>query len=252
MKHLLIKALLIPLLLVSKNSSAQKSGRITPVEVYKTHDLVITQVSSHAYVHVSFLQTNDFGYVPCNGLVLVNEKEAVVFDTPTTDSVSLALIQWIQDSLQVKIKAIIPTHFHNDCLGGLKSFHNSHIPSYANAKTIELAAKQNYTTPVNGFQKSLTLKIGKAPIDITYFGEGHTVDNVVGYFSKDNILFGGCLIKELDASKGYLGDANLGQWSATVEKIKKAYPKLKIVVPGHGAVGDAGLLDYTIRLFQFK
>lgn len=252
MKLVCNMALLISILVFAQKVTAQQSGDFKPREVYRSHDLVITQMAPHAYVHVSFLQTNDFGYVPCNGLVLVNEKEAVVFDTPTTDSVSLALIKWINDSLQTKIKAIIPTHFHNDCLGGLKAFHDSHIPSYANAKTIELAAKQNYTTPVNGFQKALTLKIGKAPIDITFFGEGHTVDNVVGYFFKDNILFGGCLIKELDASKGYLGDANLSQWSSTVEKIKKTYPKLKIVVPGHGAVGDASLLDYTIRLFHVK
>lgn len=31
-------------------------------------------------------------------------------------------------------------------------------------------------------------------------------------------MFGGCLIKELDAGKGYLGDANVADWSSTVEK----------------------------------
>jgi len=72
------------------------------------------------------------------------------------------------------------------------------------------------------------------------------------------VLFGGCLIKELDASKGYLGDASKGYlgdanvkaWSNTVTKIKKAYPKLQIVVPGHGAIGNQALLDYTIKLFN--
>jgi metallo-beta-lactamase class B len=63
-------------------------------------------------------------------------------------------------------------------------------------------------------------------------------------------LFGGCLIKELEANKGYLGDATIADWSNTVEKIKKQYPNLKIVVPGHGEHGDQGLLDYTIKLFK--
>jgi metallo-beta-lactamase class B len=31
------------------------------------------------------------------------------------------------------------------------------------------------------------------------------------------------LLKELDASKGYLGDANVSAWSDTVEKVKKEY-----------------------------
>ena len=63
-------------------------------------------------------------------------------------------------------------------------------------------------------------------------------------------MFGGCLIKELDANKGYLGDANVSEWSATVEKVKKEYPDVKIIVPGHGDYGDKKLLDYTINLFR--
>ena len=85
-----------------------------------------------------------------------------------------------------------------------------------------------------------------------FFGEGQTKDNVVGYFESDQILFGGCLLKELNASKGYLGDANLAAWSTTVEKVKTAYPQLQFVVPGHGKHGNTQLLDYTINLFKAK
>jgi len=47
-----------------------------------------------------------------------------------------------------------------------------------------------------------------------------------------------------------LGDANVSAWSGTVEKVKKEYPNVKIVVPGHGDYGDGRLLDYTIILFK--
>jgi metallo-beta-lactamase class B len=63
-------------------------------------------------------------------------------------------------------------------------------------------------------------------------------------------MFGGCLIKEL--TRGYLGDANLKAWSSTVLEVKARYPKVKIVVPGHGDAGDQKLLDYTARLFKPK
>jgi len=63
-------------------------------------------------------------------------------------------------------------------------------------------------------------------------------------------MFGGCLIKELNATKGYLGDANTKDWSSTVLKVKSAYPNVKIIVPGHGNYGDQKLLDYTIQLFK--
>ena len=71
----------------------------------------------------------------------------------------------------------------------------------------------------------------------------------MGYFPSEDVLFGGCLIKELDASKGYLGDASVDEWSATVEKVKKEFPRVKRVVPGHGEAGDSSLLDYTQKLF---
>ncbi len=92
--------------------------------------------------------------------------------------------------------------------------------------------------------------MGDEKIITKFFGEGHTRDNTVGYFPSENILFGGCLLKEPGAGKGYLGDANIKTWSGTVEKVKKEYPNVKIVVPGHGEHGDQRLLDYTINLFK--
>ena len=64
------------------------------------------------------------------------------------------------------------------------------------------------------------------------------------------ILFGGCMVKSLDGGRGYLGDANLKQWSATISKVKKAFPGAKIVIPGHGDQGGIALLDYTIKMFE--
>jgi metallo-beta-lactamase class B len=232
--------------------SPPEQATFEPEEVYKAEDLIITRIAENSYVHTSFKQTNDFGYVPCNGLIVCSNKEAVVFDTPTTDSVSKALVHWIKDSLGCKINAIIPTHFHDDCLGGLKAFHEMEIPSHGFSKTIALATENNYEVPKNSFDDALDLNMGNQNVVVRYFGEGHTKDNVVGYFPADGVLFGGCMIKELDASKGYLGDANIAAWPGTVEKVKKGFPQVKLVVPGHGAYGDKGLLDYTIGLFGGK
>lgn len=215
-------------------------------------NIIITQLTENTFVHTSFLQTNDFGKVPCNGLVIRSGSEVVIFDTPTDDAGSKTLINWIQYTLHAKVKYIIPTHFHNDCLGGLQAFHDQGIQSVANQITIELAELNKVVVPKQGFGQQTNLAFGKDQVDVRYFGPGHTQDNVVGYFEKEQVLFGGCLIKELDATKGYLGDALVGEWSATVEQVKNAYPKLKWVVPGHGQVGDVSLLDYTIQLFSTR
>ena len=122
------------LLFVIINCSAQQIFK--PKVVYKTDDLIVTQISNNAFEHTSYLQTNDFGKVPCNGLVVRSENETAIFDTPTNDKSAEELIKWIEEKLQCKVKAIIPTHFHDDCLGGLKAFHDHNIPSYAYFKTI--------------------------------------------------------------------------------------------------------------------
>jgi metallo-beta-lactamase class B len=179
-------------------------------------------------------------------------KEAIVFDTPTTDSVSKVLVSWVSDALGCKINAVIPTHFHDDCLGGLKAFHEMQIASFGHAKTVALAKENGFEVPVNSFEDALELKMGNEQVVVRYFGEGHTKDNVVGYFPADKVLFGGCLIKELGASKGYLGDANIAAWPGTVEKVKRGFPQVKFVVPGHGGFGNGSLLDYTIGLFKVK
>jgi metallo-beta-lactamase class B len=250
MKFKIGTLIIIVVSIVNINWSAENKKGFKPHEIYKSKDLIITQISQNSFKHTSYLQTDEFGNVPCNGLIVRNKTETIIFDTPTKDEGSEELIKWIKDSLHCKINAIIPTHFHNDCLGGLKAFHENNIPSYANYKTIELAKENEFEVPQNGFEDSLVLKVGSENIIAKYFGEGHTKDNIIGYFKSEEVMFGGCLIKELNANKGYLGDANVNEWSNTVEKIKKKYPAVKIVVPGHGAHGNKKLLDYTINLFK--
>lgn len=249
--HYLLKTLsILAILAATLQCRAPKQGAFKSSVIYQSTDLIITRISANAFIHTSFLQTNDFGNVPCNGMIVRNGQEAIIFDTPSNNRESEALITWVQDSLHCRINAIVPTHFHHDCLGGLTAFHDRKIPSFARFKTIELARENQYAIPENGFQDSLDLKVGAEKVQVRFFGEGHTRDNVVGYFPSENVLFGGCLIKEIKAGKGYLGDANVAEWSGTVEKVKKAFPEVKVVVPGHGKHGNRRLLDYTIELFR--
>lgn len=218
--------------------------------VFEDVDLQIWQVSPHAYRHVSYLLTSDFGKVPCNGMVVVDGNEAAVFDTPTSVGASEILLKWIRESLHATVKFVVPTHFHNDCLGGLSVFHAHNIASWAHSNTISFAKEHGEEVPLNGIVTfPFGIKVGKKTIKIDYLGEGHTRDNVVAYFSDEKVLFGGCLIKELGASKGFLGDANVADWSKTVTKVKQSFPNTQVVIPGHGLPGGTKLFDYTIQLF---
>lgn len=216
---------------------------------YHSERLLVKQLTENTFIHTSYLQTNDFGRVSCNGLLVRNGHEVVIFDTPTNDASSIELIRWVKEVLKCQIVAVVPTHFHEDCLGGLAAFHAAGISSVAHDKTIELASQNQTIVPQKGFHGSISLSVGGQQTLLNFFGEGHTRDNVVAYFPAEQVMFGGCLIKEMGATKGYLGDANVNAWSATIAKLQAAYPQVKHVVPGHGAAGDSKLLEYTRRLF---
>jgi metallo-beta-lactamase class B len=220
--------------------------------IYRSETLEIKQISPNTFVHVSYLNTQDFGKVGCNGMIVINEGEALVFDTPTDDTSSGELIQWLETKKNVQVKAVLATHFHNDCVGGLKAFHAKGVPSYGSFKTIALAKSAGDLVPENGFENELNLQAGGLQVVSRFFGEGHTRDNVVAYVPADQVLFGGCLIKEVGATVGYLGDANTGAWSETVSRVKTTFPEVQTVIPGHGKIGNGELLDYTIRLFEGK
>jgi metallo-beta-lactamase class B len=217
---------------------------------YESETLIIEQLSENTFRHVSYLKSEKFGRVACNGMVVTDSGEALIFDTPANKADSKELITWIENSLKCKPKGIIVTHFHIDCLGGLSEFHKAHIPSYANNKTIELAKSTAVTLPQIGFGNYFVTKVGKKKVLNEFLGEGHTKDNIISYFPGDKVLFGGCLIKEKGAGKGNLEDANPDDWSATVEAVKTKYRDAEIIIPGHGKPGSQDLLNYTIQLFK--
>ncbi|GGE18191.1 subclass B1 metallo-beta-lactamase [Psychroflexus salis] len=242
MKKYLLQISLIALIF----NSCQQDQKI--LKAYESETLKIIQISEHVFQHVTYLDAKNYKSYPCNGMVYVKDNEVIVFDTPTNNQASLELINWIG---QKNIRAVVVTHFHNDCLGGLGAFHTKGIQSYATKQTIQLAKgnnekilPQNLLTNLNEFQ------IGKQLVFTKYFGEGHTKDNIVGYIPSEKTLFGGCLIKELNASKGNLADANTEDWALTVEKVKNEFTDVDYVIPGHGKSGGKELLDYTIDLFK--
>jgi len=238
---------LITVLCLSSSIFAQQN-----TQIYKSETLQIEQISPNTFVHISYLNTDDFGKVACNGMIVMNENEALVFDTPANDEASLELINWLEKDQQVKVKGVVATHFHWDCLGGLNEFHSRGIPSYASDRTIALAKTAGYPTPKNGFKKKLILEAGNLRVTNQFLGEGHTKDNFVAYVPTDKVIFGGCMIKALGVGNGNLEDANVAAWPATVRNVKSAFLETLIVIPGHGKIGGTELLDYTIEMFTKK
>ncbi len=238
-----LHSVLLLLALAAQGQSPLRQIHISP-------DLELDQLTERVYVHRSFLESAQFGRVPCNGMIYIDSAKALIFDTPTTPELTGQLLNWLEDSLKVSIQGVVVNHFHGDCLGGLAEVHRRNIPSIAHRKTQKLAKKAGLTVPEIGFVKTLDMQVGGRPVVCRHLGEAHTQDNIVVWLPLEKVLFGGCMVKSLDAGKGNLADANVAAWPATIEAIQAAFPDVAIVIPGHGAPGGPELLDYTIRLFR--
>ena len=255
-RTLLLMAIVSQILLPNITNASQRTGTFasgkhqTNLPEYQSENLIINKLTDHVYQHISYLNTESFGRVACNGMIVVNGSEAVIFDTPATNETAEELIRYLTEKLHVKIKGVVATHFHADCVGGLEAFHERGVPSYADNRTIALLKGKKSSQPKNGFANTLALKVGNKKVYAQFMGEGHTKDNVIGYFPEDKAMFGGCLIKEEGAGKGNLEDANVAAWPTTVRAVKARYPQTKIVIPGHGKVGGTELLDFTVKLFE--
>ncbi|MGB3800931.1 MAG: MBL fold metallo-hydrolase [Lewinella sp.] len=168
------------------------------------------------------------------------------------DEVATELIDYVETKLQATVRAVVATHFHDDCVGGLAAFHDRDIPSYGLAETLRRAQEEGNPVPKNAFNERLSLSVGTTEILTVHPGPGHTPDNVVAYVPADRVLFGGCLVKEMKATKGNLADADTMRWSATIAELANAFPRVRHVVPGHGNPGGPELLDYTRKLFAVR
>lgn len=245
-----MKKLLLLSLLFSSQISVAQNLEIGETEIV-TNDLKIKRIAENTYLHLSYMETEQYGRIESNGGIIVLQNEAMIYDTPHNVEITFDLVDWMFNQGWT-ISGVVGSHFHYDGIGGIQVFEDFEIPTYGHLLSPELINSSDYEVvpPENLLNGKLQLKLANQHVNIEYFGPGHSNDNIILWFPEDKVLFGGCLIKSLRAGKGNLDDANLDEWSNTVRKIIQSYgDSLEIVVPGHGLHGGAELLNKTVEMF---
>ena len=205
----------------------------------------ITVLETSAIVHRS---VNAQG-IPSNGLIAVTDRGLLLVDTAWTEAQTEAILAWGAARLGRPWIGAVITHEHADRDGGLGALQRRHIPVAALDLTVAKLEKRG----VRGVTTLFTAKAGefKDPrgFEAFYPGPGHAPDNIVVSFPK--VLFGGCLLKSLEAKDlGFTGDADLARWPAAVQRVAARYQGQHLpVVPGHGAVdATSGVFQHTLDL----
>lgn len=212
-------------------------------------DVRVRRIAAGLWVHETLGPAPE--RTSANGVLLETAEGSILFDTGWSDAQAGVLARWAADELGRPIRRAIATHSHDDRLGGARALRALGIPVEAPALTAALARRGGrLAVPDTVPGLSSRRVVGAGEFQLLFPGPGHTPDNVVAYFPRQRVLFGGCLVKSDTATtRGYVGEANLAAWPASVARVRAAFPAVLTVVPGHGAESGPRALTHTERMF---
>lgn len=214
--------------------------------------LRITHVKGDYYVFTTW-RTFKNNPTPANGLYLITDKGVVMIDTPWDTTQFQPLLDSIELRHQKKVIFCIATHSHEDRTGGLAYYKQNGIKTYTTKRTDSICEKQGEKRAEFIFTRDTTFKVGQYSFQTFYGGEGHTKDNIVIWFNKDKILYGGCLLKSTEATDlGYVKESNLEAWPLTLKKIRRKFGTPPYSITGHQDWSDNKALEHTLSLLKQK
>lgn len=221
----------------------------TPASAQNVKALEIRQIEEGVYLHKSFKLVEGYGLVDSNGLIVLDDNQAYIIDTPWSEDDTKFLLSWITGG-GYEVAASISTHFHEDRTAGIKLLNSKSIPTYTSELTKALLSREGKATPSHYF-KGNEFTLGSGLLELYYPGPGHTEDNIVVWLPKSQILFGGCLMRSHEwDTLGYVGDASIGSWGDSIKNIKSKNYAIQTIVPGHGKLGNSDMLDHTVDLVE--
>lgn len=187
--------------------------------------------------------------VPANGMYVVTSDGVVLFDTPWDTTQFQPLLDSITVRHKKKVILAFASHFHEDRTAGLEYYRERGIKTFTTYLTDSLSKSTSKKRAEFLIQHDTTFTVGSYRFEVYYPGHGHTLDNIVVWFEKERVLYGGCLIKSTDdKTLGNLSDANPIIYAITLEKLKRKYRNPKYVIPGHNSWANPKSLDHTYRM----
>lgn len=210
--------------------------------------LKIANLTGDFYIYTTY-NTYQGSKIPANGMYLLTNDGVVLFDTPWDTTQFQPLLDSIKLKHNKSVTLCIATHWHSDRTEGLEYYKQKGIKTYTTLLTDELSKKNNKKRAEFIMAKDTGFNIGQYSFETYYPGEGHTADNIIVWFGKEKILYGGCLIKGADAENlGYLGDANVAEYEATLKNVQKKCADPQFIIISHSDWNNINSLKHSIKL----
>ncbi len=210
--------------------------------------LTINHLTGNFYIYSTY-NVYEGNKIPANGMYLVTQDAVVLFDTPWDTTQFQPLLDSIQIKHRLPVTICIATHWHSDRTEGLEYYKQKGIKTYTSKLTDELSKINNKKRAEFLMTKDTVFNVGNYSFETYYPGPGHTTDNIIIWFEKEKILYGGCLIKGAEAENlGFLGDADIAAYETTLKNVKKKCRNPKFIIVSHSDWHNIHSLKHSIKL----
>ena len=100
-------------------------------------------------------------------------------------------------------------------------------------------------------EKDTVFSVAQYSFEIYYPGKGHAPDNIVVWFEKQKILYGGCLVKSTeDNTLGNLSDASIPDYANSIKNVLAKCRKPRYIITGHGSYNSKKSLKHTLKMAE--
>jgi len=206
---------------------------------------VIVPVTDHVQIIRFGMAGNVTALVNDGAVALIDTKFEMDFDT---------VMEQLRTITDAPVAFVINTHLHGDHTGGNVQMQamQAKIISSVNARRIMSETRDTGLADIT-FDEHTRVHLDDMPIDLYYFGRGHTDGDVFIHLPEDGILFTGdqfALWGEYDAVIDYASGGSARDWPRTLEKALAL--DFETVIPGHSGVTDRAMMegyrDYLLRI----
>jgi cyclase len=186
-----------------------------------------------------------------NSTMIVGEEGVILVDAkmPQDHDGMMELIREVTDA---PVLYLINTHMHPDHVGGNPGIRGvgAHIIASENARRI-MAERGQPGLPSLTFRDFMRVWLDDMPVDLHWFGRGHTDGDVIVHLPTRNLVIMGdlfALYGPYRAVIDYSAGASLAEWPETLERVLEL--EFDTVVPGHSGTTDRANIEGYIEYLR--
>lgn len=187
-----------------------------------------------------------------NITMLVGKRYVILVDAkfPQDHDGIMKIVKSVTD---LPVRYVINTHMHPDHAGGNPAMQaiGADVIASENARRI-MAERGTPGLPNMAIRDFLRIYLDDLPIELHYYGRGHTDNDIVLYLPTKRLLIAGdlfALYGPYRAVIDYTAGGSLRDWTRTLERVLQL--DFDTVIPGHSGLTDRknmeGYKDYLTR-----